>query len=41
VLQLICHCRQTSAAQRLKEERLLVKKEIMEDLAEPGGKVRL
>jgi 16S rRNA (uracil1498-N3)-methyltransferase len=41
VLQLVCHCRQTSAAQGLKEERSLVKKKIIEDLAEPGGKVRL
>jgi len=41
VLQLVCHCRQTSAAQRLKEERLLIKKKITEDLAEAGGKVRL
>jgi 16S rRNA (uracil1498-N3)-methyltransferase len=41
VLQFVFHWRQTSAAHRLKEECSLVKKEIIEDLLEPGGKVRL
>ncbi len=41
MLQLIFHRRQTSAAHRLKEECSLVKKEIIEDLRDAGGKLRL
>lgn len=41
MLQRVFHRRQTSAAQLLKEGCKLVKKKIIEELVEPGGKVRL